>query len=983
MLLNVTNDFLYYDTRIDPIHKFHRPYFLALGGQKKRDDLSSILKPYWDVNSDLPLLQSNSSHSRPLSHIVELGEVEANQSFSRPGTEQNVFKVFLDESRYVPAVSDHLFFKHDLFTAEHDIPYIHRAASDLAAQGNWLLDSDGKERTLKVLCYDIETPQFERYKNRSPVEIIGLTQFDVRFSSYHDLDKEEFHFDLSEISGNWKDDEIFQLQAKGGENEVESILELVNWVEQSHVISGHNIISFDNNHIYHRIKHFLEESGDTLSNDNRLTLTTFIQKRTRPENLFTYGKKSLGVNFHPISLDTYHGALRFYRFLDSFDLKSLARFLGIHIESRVYIRKNEMASVGWDKLMEYSGHDVKEQAGITRIMLQQALPLAFSTGMPMEALMSAGATKVWDYMTMIRGAKQKKIIPATCRAHGVSSGILRLLKKNGLEDPNAVDVKTEFVKAVRSVVSSGNNGINDTDSNDPDATETVDKELIRVVKYGDEMPDWVNYPYLAFNSRRGGDKGQDHGYHLPGGMTIQPQEVASEFIPWWHMIVADVGAMYPTILKGMNIGADTVRLAKQGEDPDDWIWLKFITEDFLQRQDVHYRSVLDSPEEKYADKGHLIGVKYHPSEGLVNQAMTGILNMIYKIKNELKERGARGEDTRTLKMMYNSLKGMRNAGTHGILVASNVSCRQFNLWGGAAITTTGQRMLQDAMDVLKDRGMRVVYGDTDGIYVGCARSSMGIPEVCNAFGVTPTMGDYISDPEDVLKVIGELNWKWRKRLNYEGFELEPEYADCMMFVKHKNYLIWNTKNGALTMNTKGNNFKGSDKAPVARIVLQEIMARVLKEHQVWQSEMKVKESIKMSIKKHTLDYVEKLDMESFTIENFTLIQTVRPPKFYKERGGTESALAIRSRALGELLGKEIRSSAKFRFLVLKHPLKGIANPTKTGIRPIDYMWPIELVTNYSNIDLDWYREMILNYVKGAFGLREMERTTQIGLDNFL
>jgi len=447
--------------------------------------------------------------------------------------------------------------------------------------------------------------------------------------------------------------------------------------------------------------------------------------------------------------------------------------------------------------------------------------------------------------------------------------------------------------------------------------------------------------------------------------------------------VADVGAMYPTILKGMNVGADTVRLARKGEEPDDWVWLKHITEDFLDREDVLYRPLSDMPTEVYADKGHFIGIKLSQSSGLVNLAMTGILNLIFKIKADLKEGTQKGEDTKTLKMMYNSLKGMRNAGTHGILVASNVSCRQFNLWGGAEITTTGQRILQDAMDEFERRNMRVVYGDTDGIYVACARSSFGIPGVNTAYGVRGGSGDYFSDPDEVLRVIQHLNERWRDKLNYPGFEVEPEYSDAMLFVKHKNYLIWNTRDGQLIMSTKGNNFKGSDKAPIARKVLEQIMFRVLRDHQEWTDEVKVKESIKRSIKKHTLDIVEKLDLTTVDLADLTLVQTVRPPAFYKERGGSESNLAVRSKALGNLLGQNIRTSSKFRFLVLKNPLTGIQNPTKSGIRPIDYMWPVERVTNLSNIDLDWYRDMILNYIKGAFGLREMERTVQIGLDAFV
>ncbi len=986
MLLNVSGKYLYTDSEILPIQDYHNPYFLVLGGDRERTPLQKILNEsrIESPRSEDQDIANISGKVNPLAHIIRLGEPERYNSFSRPGTEQQVFKVYTDESRFVPEVSDALFFKHGFYTAEHDIPYIQRAASDLAAQGKWILDSEGKDTTLRVLCYDIETPNYERLQGRAPAEIIGFTEFDVKFNSSHDLDKEEFHFDLREITGNWREDVIWPLQARGGgEDEIKIILEFIKHAQKAHIISGHNILSFDNHHIYNRMKSYLDGGEGILAEHERQLLMEFRDKYTRPENFFTYGKKSLGVNFHPISLDTYHGALQFYRFLDSFSLKNLAKFFGILIPEREYVDKNEMSTVDWNRLMTYNRHDVQEQAGLTRIILQQALPLAFSTGMPVESLLSSGATKVWDYMTMIRGARHKKIIPATCRAHGVSAGINRILRNRGIEDPNMVKVKEEFVQAARELgppMKSTQQGRNfDNDGDDKGIT----KELARVVKYGNEMPDWVNYPYLAFNTRRVNEKGGDLGYHLPGGMTIQPVDVNSDFIPWWHMIVADVGAMYPTILKGMNVGADTVRLARKGEEPDDWVWLKHITEDFLDREDVLYRPLSDMPTEVYADKGHFIGIKLSQSSGLVNLAMTGILNLIFKIKADLKEGTQKGEDTKTLKMMYNSLKGMRNAGTHGILVASNVSCRQFNLWGGAEITTTGQRILQDAMDEFERRNMRVVYGDTDGIYVACARSSFGIPGVNTAYGVRGGSGDYFSDPDEVLRVIQHLNERWRDKLNYPGFELEPEYSDAMLFVKHKNYLIWNTRDGQLIMSTKGNNFKGSDKAPIARKVLEQIMFRVLRDHQEWTDEVKVKESIKRSIKKHTLDIVEKLDLTTVDLADLTLVQTVRPPAFYKERGGSESNLAVRSKALGNLLGQNIRTSSKFRFLVLKNPLTGIQNPTKSGIRPIDYMWPVERVTNLSNIDLDWYRDMILNYIKGAFGLREMERTVQIGLDAFV
>ena len=124
-------------------------------------------------------------------------------------------------------------------------------------------------------------------------------------------------------------------------------------------------------------------------------------------------------------------------------------------------------------------------------------------------------------------------------------------------------------------------------------------------------------------------------YHMPGGMTIKPdKEAFSHFIPWFYVIVADVGAMYPTILKAMNVGADTVRLAKKNEKPDDWIWLKKIPKEFLTNKDVKYREI--TKEDSFADKGIMLGVKIDKKPGVVNCAMTGIMHMIAKTKEELK-----------------------------------------------------------------------------------------------------------------------------------------------------------------------------------------------------------------------------------------------------------------------------------------------------------------------------------------------------------
>jgi hypothetical protein len=186
------------------------------------------------------------------------------------------------------------------------------------------------------------------------------------------------------------------------------------------------------------------------------------------------------------------------------------------------------------------------------------------------------------------------------------------------------------------------------------------------------------------------------------------------------------------------------------------------------------------------------------------------------------------------------------------------------------------------------------------------------------------------------------------------------------------------------MITKGNNFKGSDKANIARIVLKEIMMEVLKEIPVWSDEEDARKKVRELIGDKTRDIVAKLDLSKVDIEDLTLVQSVQPASRYKpNQDGSLSTFAKRANALEKVLGEKIRSRGKFKFVVTKNALPGIPNPSKSGVKPIDYMYPVELLKDKNQIDLDWYKEMIQNYIKGAFGLSDIAVTEQTGLDAWM
>lgn len=1153
LLLGISPEYLYYKGKQPRlVSELHHPYFLAFAPSNTSTNTArKNLVELWEKNKN--------DHPK-LSKIVSIGEIEQYRSFCDFSKTRDVFKVFTKESYLVPEISDHLFFEHDLFTAEHDVPYQQRALVDLAAADKaWIFDTKGEKIKLKVLAYDIETTQFEEGKTEIPVDIIGQACFELCIESEKNLGKEEFRFDIWDAPSHWKDVEVTQYLSHNTDEEMTHLGQFCKTAMDCDIISGHNIVGFDNVHVQGRINWLLKNKQDQLSTEEKKLFQSFVTQYTREDKSFHFGIMGAEVvQFYPSSFDTYLAARKFYPWLDDFRLKSLAPFLNVMVEDRVYLAPSQIKLD--ERTMKYNKQDVHEQIGLTLHFIQQALPLSFTTCMPFDTVLSSGAVNMWDHMALLRGAAHKKIIPPICRVKSISQAIVKEFGGNLR--------KEELVKKAKT------------------HREQLSKDFVRVLKYGEEMPDWVQYPYVIYKDYAGGDEDEEIvNYHMPGGMTIKPdKEALSHFIPWYYVVVADVGAMYPTILKAMNIGGDTVRLAKKNETPDAWVWLKKLPEAFFKNNDVNWREI--TKQDSYADKGYMIGIRIDIKPGVVNCAMTGIMSVIGKLKKELKDAQAKAHksEVERLKMMYQSMKGARNAGsvdfaqriilqnpqgnlinipigefvnnsiqkygyhtetfkgtefevadvkenwmavsvnregktqlkpvrkavrhrwekklvkittksgftvvtpnhsiftlknnklvelsaeaitndslivhaekiprrekphtinliheitapgfkgkkesfgdcyaippktieyidptndyvydisveenenfldanggillhnTHGILAAPTVTGRQFNLWGAAAITTKGQMILADTLAYLKERNIRVVYGDTDGIYLGCSKSIGNIPELSKALDEPVKLDEkkWITKPEVALAAIRQCNTKWQEELKYPDFELEAEQHDAMIFVKHKNYLIFDTKNGKIELTTKGNNFKGSDKANIARKVLEEIMIAVLKDVPYWENEEDARNAVKNSIKNRTKEIVSRLDLSTVDLNDLTLVQSVQPEKRYKlNQDGSSSIFGKRSEALENLLGQPIRSRVKMKFVITKKPLPGIAKPSKSGVKPIDYMYPVDLVKDRKEIDLDWYKKMIENYIQGAFGLSDFAATEQTGLDAWM
>ncbi|RLF61864.1 MAG: DNA polymerase elongation subunit (family B) [Thermoplasmata archaeon] len=946
-LLGISQDYAYlHNTPPVKLSDVHSPYFLVFTGNEN-DIETARKKLIEDIEKRI---------DENLSKIERVGEIIEYRSFWDFDLKRKVFPVYTKKSFFVPDVSDHLFFNYGLYTAEHDIPYHQRALVDLASKNiAWMFDTEGKNKRLKTLVYDIEIIKYEEGRLDVPIDIIGYSSFDITINSRKNLWEEDFDFKILDIPRDLKSIEIKQLVSRDKNEELENLLRFCKTIMEHDIISGHNIVGFDNLHLHGRVKAFIKEFGESLEKDELKLFQEFVEKYTRVDSSFHFGVGSEVLNIYPCSFDTYLATRKFYPYVDDFSLKTVAQFLGIDIKDRIYLMPSQIKLD--ERTLKYNMQDVEEQLGLTINMIEQAMPLSFITCMPFDSLLEAGAVNMWDHMAMIRASLHKKIMPPTCKPLNVCKSLAR--------DFNELHDKVRIADYARKI------------------KERLSKEFIRVVKYGPEMPDWVEYPYVIFN-KDAKDTDEVLNYHLPGGMTIKPDKDArSHFIPWYYVIVADVGAMYPTILKALNIGADVVRLARKDEKPDLWIWLKKIPRRFLESKNILWREV--GTDESFADKGVMIGIKIDRKPGVVNLAMTGIMDFIARIKKELKE-AKNEEEKKRLQMSYQSLKGARNAGTHGILSAPTVSGRQFNLWGAAAITTMGQKILSDTLHHLKEKKARVVYGDTDGIYLGCSRSVGNVPELCRVLNldVKEKEDTWIIKPDEAMGAIKECNEKWKKELNYPGFELEPEVHHAMLFVKHKNYLIFDALDGKLKLVTKGNNFKGSEKANIARKTLEKIMYNVLREVYEWEEEEEARKKIIESIKNATAEVVKNLDLSKVNIEDLILVQSVQPARRYKPNmDGSPSVFAVRAMALEKLLGQPLHTRTKFKFVVTKKPLPGITKPSKSGVKPIDYMYPVDAVKDLDEIDLEWYKKMIENFIEGAFGLSGVKSTVQKGLDAWM
>ena len=629
----------------------HSPYFL-LRWDSLADDAKKDFEKYVQTNTD----------------IIKVSDEEEYESSVRftATTRDTVMvkKIYVKYPSLVPTVSDDLFNRYRNYGCElyqFDIPYrslvlLENCASNIPEK--YLFNTNNKDETLKVLSYDIEN------LSTGEICIIGYSSFNITVNSFFDISKEESRFDVTNMP-NWEDVEIKQMICKP-ENEHKCLYMFAKLAMEHDIVAGHNIIVYDNKEIVERIKYHINAGNYGQQHLN--VMYHFLKTYTEDTKMFNMGKAEEGTLIYPNSLDTLLAFRRLYFNLPSYTLKNLAKEFNINIENRVYfdsmdfnkITKDSYDSDLFKKFIIYNEHDVAEQNGLTLISLPSILAMSFLTCSPLDEVVIKSNTKMGDNITISRSLYRNRIFPPTVNANRVCKELIKQFDKYYLTKDDLQNVNTE------------------------------NKELLKIAKYGDECPQFCYHPGLLLNSE------------TVGGLTQKPDEdgrlpsANSSMLLWYNMVNADFGAMYPSLVRAKNAVCDSIRFALLDEKPNDYIWVKELDEQSEKNCIYHTKEI----SKNYQKSGLEIGIIVNQEIGLLSGALDGIIKLTTTIKIQISEE-TDDERLKSLKGLYASLKAVRNSMTHGMVLATTVSCRSTNLASGSLIVTYANKIMYDVWLKLK------------------------------------------------------------------------------------------------------------------------------------------------------------------------------------------------------------------------------------------------------------------------------------------
>ena len=889
MIVSISQEYIFYNDKPPEKHN-HRPYFLC------RSD------------TDVPKLDKR---------VVEIGDIEQYDSWVNWGQKVNVRRIYINHPKSTPSVSN-IYYKAGFENYENGVPYLQRVISDLCAQGMWPLNTNNEKVILKCVIYDFEVVN-------GFINCCGIGQFNIAVTSSMNLDNEKFDIKFELLD---KEPVVTQLLANSINEELNNILiPLIRIMKESHILIGHNILSFDNQELLNRLSEYKENNE----------VKDFINIYTYSHNAFYRGRISNSFEIYPISFDT----LLASRFLfkdfaeGQYGLKVLAPLLDVDVtkyssrssEYNKRILERDFEGFGnWSNnnplCLQYNRDDIYQTFGIFTKMFKEILTYMFITGMPFQEVVSGANTKIADYMTLIRCYK-KKICPPVVEPIKVARALMYHFKGetpskkeifdffrqhecndsclSGFKVPdnnNHLDIEVNNVL---------DNVLEETEESEDDIKhfDMMINKLYRCVRYGIEMPDYVEYYPLLLN------------YLSVGGMIFKPK---ISIQPLHNVFKADVSAQYPSILKAKNIVCDSVKLCRKDETPDGWCWFR----------NIGSTSILDKFNWKYADepyvdkmdeypKQYFIGYRQKGEEGVITKALTGIMEITSRYK-KIPE----WQD-----VYQRTLKPLRNSLTHGILLSLEATSMQYNI-AGTAIPTLGQIISSKMISECKKGGWQLLEADTDG-------------------------AEFIKAREDAIEfetIIKGVEDYWFKELNYP-ISFDIELHEHKLYLAHKNYVTIKSNKVKLT----GATLHASDKPNIAENIMKKLMLEIL-------PISNTKEEFLNNIRKYTTKIIN-AQFKDLKLRDLVMISSIKPPADY-----TSNNFRLRAEAIERVLNRTITFPTKIEFLVCKKPLPDVP-ANKTSSDPIAYMWPKEIVEEQNiEIDYEWYKNMIYTYIDSCFGLEK-------------
>lgn len=609
MIVGISHENIFANQSITPTG--HRPYFLIK-----------------DNGQEIPILDN----------VIDISEPFEVESYVNWDKKLKVRRIYLTHPSVTPKVSTE-YFKLGFECYEFSVPYLHRIAADLAAEGKWPLDTHGEWTDIRCLIYDIEDPKGDKL-----IQCLGIGTFTMKIKTTVDLEHEIFELDLKIPD----ECQTIQLLCNNRSEEFEKILvPFVNYLQNSDIIIGHNVLEYDNESIYEKLKEY-QQFSDYIKN------YTYVHKG------FFRGKTvEKLVTFYPMTFDT----LLVARFLwkDESDvgygLKNLAIKFKIARSNRVYER--HFGGFGkWSNenplCLEYNADDIQETFGLFKMQAKAILVNMLISGESFEDVISGSNGRMADQMTLIRSYNKEingPMINPGKAARGLYGHFHGELKsKREIFDffRNHTKCTTQCIIDEDTAVDMLKYTPEDDGNIEPVMSEEdwkVQENILRLVKYGEEMPDWIEYyPFMCGELLYGGKKYT--GYVSTGGKTVYPTE---PMVPEHDVSKADVAAQYPSILKAKNITANTVKLSRKGDPVDGWCWFRAIKHTEILEL-FEWRPATDFA---YSDgEGYFIGYHVRNKEGYVNSALTGIINAVGKYK---KMKGWEDAYQKALKPLRNAM----------------------------------------------------------------------------------------------------------------------------------------------------------------------------------------------------------------------------------------------------------------------------------------------------------------------------------------